>query len=81
MILVDIQVPSINQIYDFELDEEMPVGELIRSVSEIIAEKENMDYCREDEMKLYDLEHEKILNEVYSLEKQGIRSGEKLVLI
>lgn len=81
MILVDVQVPAVNQTYDFELDEEMPVGELIREVTEIIAQKEKMDYSRGDKMYLYAMWHESILNDAYSLKKQGIKSGEKLILL
>lgn len=81
MILVDIQVPSMNQVYDFELDEEMPVGELIREVMEIIAQKEKADYEKEDKMYLYAIQHECILKEGDSLKSQQIRSGERLVLM
>ena len=81
MILVDIQVPSINMVYDFELDEETPAWELVREAAETIAEKERLGYSAEEGMHLYAMNHEKILNDAYSLKQQGIRSGEKLVLI
>lgn len=81
MILVDIQVPAVNRVYDFELDEEMPAKEAVREVARTIAEKEKMDCCTEDKMCLYAMNHEKILNESCSLKQQGIKSGERLVLI
>ncbi len=35
MILVDIQVPEIDGIYDFELDEDMAAGEAARAAAEL----------------------------------------------
>ena len=55
MIVVDIQVPNLNRTYDFELDEEMKTGELLKKIIQTISEKENLKDCREDEMLLYDL--------------------------
>ncbi|MBD5500127.1 MAG: hypothetical protein HDR10_02820 [Lachnospiraceae bacterium] len=81
MILVDIQVPAIDRIYDFELDEEMPVGELIKEVTETIAQKEKMDYDKDDKMHLYAMWHECMLKDMYSLKSQGIRNGERLILM
>lgn len=81
MIIVDIQVPSINKVYDFELDEEMMAGALVKEVAEIVAEKEKMIYRQEDQMYLFAMEHEKVLNENCSLRQQGIRNGERLILI
>ena len=37
MILVDIQVPEIDGIYDFELDEDMAAGEAARAAAELTA--------------------------------------------
>ncbi|MGN0377372.1 MAG: EsaB/YukD family protein [Suilimivivens sp.] len=81
MIFLDVQVPLINKIYDFELDEEMPVSELVQKVTGIIAEKEEMEYEPQTKMYLYAMGNETILNESYSLKQQGIRGGERLVLI
>ncbi|MGN1179757.1 MAG: EsaB/YukD family protein [Suilimivivens sp.] len=81
MILLDVQLPLINKIYDFELDEDMMVSELLQKIMGIIAEKEGMEYDPEDKMYLYAMGNERILNESYSLKQQGIRGGERLVLI
>ena len=45
MILVDIYVPSIGNTYDFQLDEEVPVGNVIEEISEMIGQKEAAKYC------------------------------------
>ena len=63
MIVVDIQVPNLNRTYDFELDEEMKTGELLKKIIQTISEKESLKDCREDEMLLYDLNRETVLSE------------------
>ena len=60
MIVVDIQVPNLNRTYDFELDEEMKTGELLKKIIQTISEKESLKDCREDEMLLYDLNRETV---------------------
>ena len=32
MILVDVQVPAMDRVYDFELDEELTAGILVRDI-------------------------------------------------
>lgn len=81
MIVVDIQVPNLNRTYDFELDEEMKTGELLKKIIQTISGKENLKDCREDEMLLYDLNRETVLSENRSLRQQGVKSGEQLYLI
>ena len=81
MIVVDIQVPNLNRTYDFELDEEMKTGELLKKIMQTISEKEKLEDCREDEMLLYDLNRETVLSENRSLRQQGVKSGEQLYLI
>lgn len=81
MIVVDIQIPNLNRTYDFELDEEMKTGELLKKIIQIISEKESLKDCREDEMLLYDLNRETVLSENRSLRQQGVKSGEQLYLI
>ena len=81
MIMVDIRVPNLNRTYDFELDEEMKTGELLKKIIQTISEKESLKDCREDEMLLYDLNRETVLSENRSLRQQGVKSGEQLYLI
>lgn len=81
MILLDIQVPEWNSTYDFELDEEMQTKEALQKVVQILTEQENVKGCCAEEMMLYDLQHEKVLNLACSLKEQGVKSGETLYLI
>lgn len=81
MILVDIQVPAVGQSFDFELDEEMNVGTAVIKVASLIAEKERMKVCYGETMYLYVPDKEILLRAEESLKQQGIRAGEKLIMI
>ena len=40
MILVDIYVPSVEQTYDFNIDENAPVASVIEEVAAMVSQKE-----------------------------------------
>lgn len=81
MILVDIQVPAVGQSFDFELDEEMSAGAVTDKVVSLIADKEEMKICHGEKMYFYAPDKEMLLREECSLKQQGIRGGEKLIMI
>ena len=80
MILVDVQIPALDRTYDFELDEETPVGELVEKIAQLIREKARMP-PETEKLCLYAFFKEKVLNEKLSLHQQGIETGEKLLLM
>lgn len=94
MVLVEVQVPTLNRRYDFELDEERYVGELTEEVIELIQEKEGLmpEKKEKDPEKgsltggaekycFYVWEQERILTEEETLKQQGVRNGDILYLI
>lgn len=81
MVLLDIQVPAIDRIYDFELDEEIQIGELLKKIVQMIKEKEEIVTDKEEKLYLYAFQSEKVLRESDSLKQQGVKSGETLFLI
>lgn len=81
MILVDIQVPAIGQSFDFELDEEMSTEDAAAKVVSLIADREEMQTCYGEKMYFYAPDKEMLLRQEYSLKQQGIRGGEKLIMI
>lgn len=81
MILVDVQVPSLDRTYDFELDETLPVDGLTEKMVTIIKEKEKLQAVSGEKMYLFALGRERLLNGAFSLKEQGIVTGEKLILI
>lgn len=81
MILVDIQVPALDRTYDFELDETLTVKKLTEKIIGIISHKEKVQSPCAEEMYLFALGREMLLNGDFSLKEQGIGTGEKLILI
>lgn len=81
MIVVDIQVPVLDRIYDFELDEEREVGDLMKEIVSLIEEKESLRPAREKKRYLYAIRRACVLKENERLAEQGIRNGDRLILI
>ncbi len=80
MILVDVQIPMLDQVFDFELNEEMEVEKVIKDISLLAAKQENLICKNGREMCLYVLGQEKLLERNLSLRQQGVRAGDRLVL-
>lgn len=74
MILVDIHVLSINKQYDFKLDENAYIADILEEVGEMmISGDENLLLC--------DYEGRRILPLHQSLKQCGIGNGCRLVLL
>lgn len=82
MITVEVEVPSLGRRYDFELEETVPVEILIREMSEVISQREHCHYVAESGiMGLYVQEYQHKLGPGSTLEQNGIRSGQRLLLV
>lgn len=80
MLVIDVEIPDLGQVYEFELNEEKKTGRLIKEMIGIIALKEGKQVSGEEQMLLYAYRSESILQKELTLKEQGIRNGEKLVL-
>lgn len=81
MILVDIHVPSMDRTYDFELDEDMTTKKATEKIVRIIAQKEYAEHEEEEKMFLFSMGRGSLLNSDFTLKEQGIKSGERLILL
>ncbi len=80
MIFVDVQIPALDKVFDFELDEEVRIKQLLDEIPKLIAKKTKKKiYCNE-KWYLYALEREALLQEELTLKEQGIGDGERLIL-
>ena len=79
--MVDVLVPILDRIYDFELDEERPVGELLGEMLSVIEEREGMQFSQKEALQLYFFRGEGILRKNANMEGQGVKSGDRLILI
>ena len=82
MILVDIEVPANGQKYDFRLDENAYIADLIDEIGAMMinaAEEGDAENIRE--MLLCDYAHRRILPLDSTLKQCGIRRGDRLVFL
>ncbi|MDO4513556.1 MAG: EsaB/YukD family protein [Lachnospiraceae bacterium] len=82
MILVDITVPALDNTYDFRLDEDATVAEIMDEVVSMICQKE-MSHLEGDEkdLLLCSQSGQVILDRAWTLRESGVRSGERLLLV
>ena len=81
MIMVDIQVPMLDRVYDFELDEEKKTQELVEEIVSLVEERERLQPFEKKEMYLYALRQECVLRRNEGLAVQNVKNGDRLILI
>lgn len=82
MILVELYFQELNQQYDVNLDEKLDIGSLIDGVVELIAQKEHLTLSRNPGLFLLcDAASRRILHPQTTLSENGIRSGQRLILL
>ena len=82
MILVDIYVPSVDKIYDFQLDEDAYIYAIIEEVGELIGQKEHSQIVGNIEnLMLCSTKDKRILSKDSTLSECGIQTGNSLILV
>lgn len=81
MILVDVYVPMLDSKYDLELDEETKTETLVSEVISLIEQKEKPGREIKRDKFFYDLERERMLRQNENLIQQGVKSGDRLILV
>ena len=82
MILVDVFVPSVNKVYDFQLSETAPIYTVIEEISEMIGQKERVAIVGDvKELLLCDRKTQRILEKNKTLAECNIVTGCSLIFI
>lgn len=82
MIHIDVYFPSINATYDFQVDEEATVAEVVREIGEMMCKKEKSHLDKKiGEFFLCSKDTEQILPENLPLNKCGIENGSCLFMV
>lgn len=82
MILVDIYIPSLDKTFDFQVDENAPVGNLIMEIAEMIGnETKSGKSLSYEKLILCSGEQEKIFQRTSTLLTYKIKNGSKLMLV
>ena len=82
MILMELYFQELNQQYDVQLDETLPVSGLIEVLLELIAQKEHLVLSKNPGLFLIcDPETKRILHPQTTLAENRIRAGQRLILL
>lgn len=81
MILIEVNVPALDGSYDFECAKQVQVEKLISEIISLIEEKEKIPCKDREERYLYIPEQRRFLKMDEELERQGVKSGDRLVLV
>lgn len=82
MILVDIYVPSVNQTYDFSLDEYSGIEIVMEEITAMICQKEQCELTGDpSELMLCAVDGKKVLSRSLTLYDEGVTTGSKLILV
>lgn len=82
MILTDVYIPAVDGSYDFMLDENVPVIQVMAEISEMISKKVKEDKPEEvADFVLYSMDTGTLLDIGMSLYENGIRDGSRLIFV
>lgn len=79
--IIDVLIPALDGCYDFEVDGEMAAEKLVGEMIVLIEEKEKIK-CKDQKSRyLYAPRQDCLLKPEGSLTGQGIKNGDRLILI
>lgn len=82
MILVDVYIPSVDETYDFMLDENTEISKIMLEILEVIAKKMQSGAVRYVKgFMLYHMTEGKALEKGSTLASSGVKPGSRLMLI
>ena len=81
MILIDVLVPVTGRVYDFTVDENVAVRTAAEDIVDLIVQKEGYSNQGDSEMRLFSHEKRMQLEEDKTLFENGIKNGDKLILV
>ncbi len=82
MILVDVYVPAMDDNYDFMVDENVAVGQIVTEIGGMISKKVNETLLEQDaDFQLYSMNTRTLLNSGQSLYMNNVTDGCRLLLV
>ena len=82
MILVDIYIPSLDETFDFRVDETARVINIVQEISEMMCKKYKTELNKKSEnFFLCSAEQGIVLNGESTLEENGIVNGSRLYMV
>ena len=82
MIVVEIKVPALDKIYDFQMDENIPLCEIRKEIAEMICRKEQYTMQGEEkDLLMWDALRESRLQMEKTAYENGLKTGNRILLV
>ena len=82
MILVELVVPAMDETFDFMLDENALIEQVLGEIEEMLSKKLKQDLPEDDSrFMLCSLDRKEILSRFHTLNEAGLKDGSKIMLI
>ena len=82
MIIVEIKVPALDKTYDFQLEENVPLGELRKEIGEIICRKEQLSLKGDvNDLLIWNANGKRQLLLEKTAYENGLRTGDCILLV
>lgn len=82
MVLVDVIVPSVNKVYDFQLSENAQISTVIEEICEMISQKERVSIVGSvTDLLLCDKDTNSVLDNNKTLAECNVVTGHSLIFI
>lgn len=82
--IVDVEVPSMDNVYDFRVNEESQIREIIDGIVDMICQKEKCSVdsgVNVESLLLCRLSDGGVCNPDYTVKECGIKSGDRMILV
>lgn len=81
MIIVNVEIPIMGQVYDFQIDEDVPISEVQEELAEMICRRQQcqldgLDY----RLLLWDKKRSLMLNREETARNNGLETGSELLM-
>lgn len=81
MIIVQTEVPSLGEKYDFQIDEDTPMQEVLTEITDMICQRNTCGLTgKRDRILLWNKETGKLIQLSQTAYQNGLRSGSTLLL-
>ncbi len=82
MITVEIEIPMMGKLYDFRIDEEVPLYEVKTEVTEMICQKEQCAVQGDVErLLMWNAQNHTQLMQDQNAQENGLKTGSRILLV
>lgn len=82
MICLEIYAPVLGKLYDFQIDENVPVSDLKEEICVMICQKENYDPVDNmNELMLFSVDGKIALKDELSCYENGVSNSDRLIIM